>query len=143
MMWTAHKIGLFPSPVRVCGFTLMPPTVGQYQILEHLESPYLGGGRALASELYTAVLICWAPRWLGLFLVRHPKCLGTCIYFMAAGWAGLLHVVAQPRWLRPISRWLEARVGRNARGSRSRSGMRMTPSRRRPGSPRVTGCRTG
>jgi hypothetical protein len=90
----------------------MPPTVGQYQILEHLESPYLGGGRALASELYTAVLICWAPRWLGLFLVRHPKCLGTCIYFMAAGWAGLLHVVAQPRWLRPISRWLEARVGR-------------------------------
>lgn len=112
MMWTAHKIGLFPAPVKVCGMTLMPPTVGQYQILEHLESPYLGGEPALVTELYTAVLICRAPRWLGLFLVRHPLLLGTCLYFMATGWAGLLFITRSPKWIQPLLRAVAVRLQR-------------------------------
>jgi len=71
MMWTAHKIALFPAPVRFCGVTVLPVTVGQFRILEHLESPYTCGGLAMPSDLTAAVVICSLPGRVGEWCVRR------------------------------------------------------------------------
>jgi hypothetical protein len=71
MMWTAHKIALFPQPERICGLDLMPPTVGQYQILEHLESPYTCGGLPSLDELAGAAIVCRLPAALSLWCIRR------------------------------------------------------------------------
>jgi hypothetical protein len=67
-MWTAHKIALFPNPVTVCGVELHPPTVGHYQILEHIENSYTCGGLESPEQLIVAVLVCsMRPRRRFLF----------------------------------------------------------------------------
>ena len=62
-MWTAQKIALFPTPVKVCGVTLLPPSVGALRVLEHLESPFVSGGQITAPDVYGAVAVCaWSYR---------------------------------------------------------------------------------
>ena len=79
MMWTAHKIALFPAPVRVYGVRLMPPTLGQFMTLEHLESPYVNAGIAMPDDLILAVLVCAVPYWVGVRIIRSKRlCRWAC-----------------------------------------------------------------
>jgi hypothetical protein len=71
-MWTIHKAAFFPSPVRICGVSLMPPTVGHYAILEAIESPFLCGGNAKAGDLLGTVALLSVSHKTAAELVRRP-----------------------------------------------------------------------
>jgi len=83
MIWTAHKIALFPTPVKVCGVTLHPPTVGHFQILEHLENPYTCGGDATLEQLLSAVLVCQRSFSRGVRMIRSPIILALRMKWLA------------------------------------------------------------
>jgi len=73
MLWTAHKIALFPAPVEIGKHRLMPLTLGQFLVLEHLESPYVSGGVALPHDLATALLVCSLPWRLAAWVIRRRR----------------------------------------------------------------------
>jgi len=82
MLWTAHKIALFPARYRVGGQTLMPLTVGHFLVLEHLESPYVCGGPAMPHDLATALLVCSVPWRVAAWIIRRPRLLKLALWLV-------------------------------------------------------------
>jgi hypothetical protein len=82
-MWTAHKIAMFPTPVKVCGVSLLPPSVGAFKILEHLENPYTCGGLETVESLFCAVLVCKYGYARSMRMIRNPVILALRMKWLA------------------------------------------------------------
>ena len=67
MEYVEHKAVWFPSPVKVAGLQLMPPTIGQIRLLDAVSSPFLVGGEAVPLDVAIALHILRTPwrrcRW--------------------------------------------------------------------------------
>jgi hypothetical protein len=67
MEYVEHKAVWFPTPSRVAGLRLMPPTIGQIRLLEAVSSPFLVGGEAVPLDVAIALHILRTPwrfcRW--------------------------------------------------------------------------------
>lgn len=67
MEYVEHKAVWFPTPSRVAGLRLMPPTLGQIRLLEAVSSPFLVGGQVMPLDSAIALHILRTPwrfcRW--------------------------------------------------------------------------------
>lgn len=61
MEYIAHKSVWFPSVVRVAGYRLRPPTLGQIRLLEATSSPFIIGGPVDLADVAIALHILSTP----------------------------------------------------------------------------------
>lgn len=111
-MWTRHKVALFPDRAAVCGVSLLPPTVAQVRLLEHVDSPLMVGGTATSGDLALLVLICRLPAGVGRWLLRHGRLLACAVAWV--GWRARksdwrAEAFAAQAWLDSCM-WLPARI---------------------------------
>jgi hypothetical protein len=111
-MWTRHKVALFPDRAAVCGVSLLPPTVAQVRLLEHVESPLMTGGTATAGDLALLVILCWLPAGVGRWLLRHGRLLAAAVAWV--GWRARRsdwrqEVFVAQSWLDSCM-WIPARI---------------------------------
>jgi hypothetical protein len=65
-----HTAAWFPSRVEIAGRRLMPPTLGQWRLLECCDSPFASGGSATRVETALALAILSRPWRAGMRLLR-------------------------------------------------------------------------
>jgi len=82
MEYVEHKAVWFPSPVRVAGIRLMPPTLGQIRLLEAVSSPFLVGGEAVPLDSAIALHILRTPWRLCRWQLTHPSLFAALAQFL-------------------------------------------------------------
>lgn len=65
-----HTAAWFPSRVEIAGRRLMPPTLGQWRLLECCDSPFAAGGSASREETALALAILSRPWRAGMRMLR-------------------------------------------------------------------------
>ena len=73
MEYVEHKAVWFPSPVKVAGLQLMPPTIGQIRLLDAVSSPFLVGGEAVPLDVAIALHILRTPWRRCRWQLTHPS----------------------------------------------------------------------
>ena len=77
MEYVEHKAVWFPTPSRVAGIRLMPPTLGQIRLLEAVSSPFLVGGEAVPLDSAIALHILRTPWRLCRWQLTHTGLFST------------------------------------------------------------------
>ena len=77
MEYVEHKAVWFPTPSRVAGLRLMPPTIGQIRLLEAVSSPFLVGGEVMPLDSAIALRILRTPWRLCRWQLIHTGLFAT------------------------------------------------------------------
>ncbi len=112
-----HKAAWFPPILKIGGVRVAPPTLGQWRILELMESPFVRGGKAAAKDVRSALLVFKTPwRRCRRAIMRHPKLFAW--YAFVRFWRVTpIHCVEISAWLNEVWKHPEQYISDDAKPS--------------------------